>query len=387
MNIAYFGTGEYPYRSVLHNKTCDSMAYWLKDLPYEKTVIHNNNASFYDRDHVLTNLGFDNFITIENMNVYDVNEAGWAKDSILTDEILDTLAATKEKDLIYTISVQGHGDYPDSPQENALIKVTGEGLDEGYLNQLTYYANQTSEMDIFIGELISRLSVYPEETVVIAYGDHLPGMDFKDSDLTSKSKYRTPYFIWDNFGYNSKHKKKESGNLKAWQLASKVFEQLGIMDGIVNRYHQTMKETKNYRKNLKLLQYDMLYGSDFISKEEGQIRERTTLNHCLRDIVIDKVVSDSEGYCIYGKNFNTDSRVYVNGRAVKTKFHSRYMLQISSGSLHNEDRLAIHQVSRTSENVTLNASPTYIYFKNAYPSVVLDPAELEEKDQTEESPR
>ena len=35
----------------------------------QSSVIHNNNASFYDRDAVFSNLGFDNFITIENMDV------------------------------------------------------------------------------------------------------------------------------------------------------------------------------------------------------------------------------------------------------------------------------------------------------------------------------
>ena len=65
MNMDYFGTGEYPYRSILHKTTCDSVAYWLKEKNYESSVIHNNNASFYDRDAVFSNLGFDNFISIE----------------------------------------------------------------------------------------------------------------------------------------------------------------------------------------------------------------------------------------------------------------------------------------------------------------------------------
>lgn len=46
MNMDYFGTGEYPYRSILHKTTCDSVAYWLKERNYESSVIHNNNASF-----------------------------------------------------------------------------------------------------------------------------------------------------------------------------------------------------------------------------------------------------------------------------------------------------------------------------------------------------
>lgn len=364
MNTGYFGTGEYPYRSILQDHTCDSMAYWLQNLPYDCTVIHNNNASFYDRDHVLTNLGFDHFITIENMNAFQKNEAGWAKDAVLTGEILETLGQTADKDLIYTISVQGHGDYPSDPMEDARIKVDYPGADEAYINQLIYYCSQINEMDAFIGDLTDKLSTYPEETIVVIYGDHLPGMDFTDKDLTSGSKYKTPYIIWDNFGYNSKNREKESEDLKAYQIASKVFEELKIRDGVMNRFHQTMRKTGNYKKNLKLMQYDILYGSDFISRYEGVSRKQTDMDFCLRKISIKEVRPSARGYYILGENFTPESRVYINGRAVKTNYHNRYLLEIPSGSLRNEDELVIHQVSQTNENITLNVSEPFIWYKD-----------------------
>lgn len=205
-----------------------------------------------------SNLGFDNFITIENMDVKSRNEVGWAKDSILTTYIMDTLNQTKKKDVIYTISVQGHGDYPTDDQSGSPITVSGEGMSQSYLNQFTYYVNQTREMDDFIKDLTDKLSDYPEDVMVIAYGDHLPGMNLESKDLKTNSKYETPYFIWDNFGYNKENKKKQSGKVEAWQLASKVLKEVGIHNGFLNEYHQTMEEDKKYRKNLKLLQYDML---------------------------------------------------------------------------------------------------------------------------------
>ena len=61
-----------------------SYTHLLKEKKYASSVIHNNNASFYDRDAVFSNLGFDNFISIENMDIKSRNEAGWAKDSVLT---------------------------------------------------------------------------------------------------------------------------------------------------------------------------------------------------------------------------------------------------------------------------------------------------------------
>ena len=327
-------------------------------MSYETSVIHNNNASFYDRDHVFSNLGFDNFITIENMNVRSKNEAGWAKDAILTQYIIDTLEKTSSKDLIYAISVQGHGDYPSDSQEDAAIQVTGEGFSESYLNQLTYYVNQTREMDDFLKDLLSILSEYDEDTMVIAYGDHLPGMDFENEDLECGNKYETPYFIWDNFGYNKENKEKESGNLRAYKLASKVLAEVNIKNGVLNQYHQTMADSKNYKKNLKLLEYDMLYGADFIRTGLEDLRP-TEICFSLNPVKVKSIKLNGKKYLLLGENFNEFSRVYVNGILVNSTVKSNQVLEISAGSVKEGDEITVHQVSKTNENITLNQSDVY----------------------------
>lgn len=363
MNMDYFGTGEYPYRSILHKTTCDSIAYWLKEKNYESSVIHNNNASFYDRDAVFSNLGFDNFITIENMDVKSRNEVGWAKDSILTTYIMDTLHQTKKKDIIYTISVQGHGDYPTDDQEDSPITVSGEGMSQSYLNQFTYYVNQTREMDDFIKELTEKLSDYPEEVMVVAYGDHLPGMNLESKDLKNGSKYETPYFIWDNFGYNKTNKKKESGKVEAWQLASKVLGEAGIHNGFLNEYHQTMASDEKYRKNLKLLQYDMLYGSNFV-REGKKALEPTKINYSLSPVEITEIKEGKDSYLLIGDHFTDASRVFVNGVRVASKKESNCVLEISKKVVKEGDKITVHQVSVTNENITLNQSAEYEFHKD-----------------------
>lgn len=364
MSTGYFGTGEYPYRSVLKDETCESIAYWLKELSYESTVIHNNNASFYDRYKVFSNLGFDNFITLENMKVNEWTEAGWAKDTVLTDYIMDTMEKTASKDIIYTISVQGHGDYPTDSQEDAQIQVTGEGYSTSYLNQVTYYANQIHEMDAFLEELIGKLENCGEDTMVIAYGDHLPGLDFETEDLKEGNKYETPYFIWDNFGYNENHQEEESENVTAYELASKVLSQVNIHNGIINQFHQTMQGTKGKGKNLKLLQYDMLYGADFSHEGEEKL-EPTTLCYSLNPVIITKVKENDGKYLLLGENFNSYSRVYINGILTNSILNSDKVLKIKSSALKDGDEIIIHQVSKTNANITLNQSEPFIFQEDA----------------------
>ena len=106
------GAAEYPYKTVLQSTTTESMATLLKEDGYTAHAIHNNSAAFYDRDLVFSQLGFDTFTSKECMNIKKWTENGWAKDTILTGCILNALDSTKGQDHIYTISVQGHGDYP-----------------------------------------------------------------------------------------------------------------------------------------------------------------------------------------------------------------------------------------------------------------------------------
>lgn len=130
MSLHYFGAGEYPYKTILKETTCESAAYDLKKLDYSTHAIHNNEANFYGRRTVFSRLGFDTFTSEEYMpDISDTTPMGWVKDHILTDEIFKAMESTEGPDYVYTISVQGHGDYPTEPVlSDPEIKVTERNL-------------------------------------------------------------------------------------------------------------------------------------------------------------------------------------------------------------------------------------------------------------------
>ena len=132
MSLHYFGAGEYPYKTILKETTCESAAYDLKKLGYSTHAIHNNEANFYGRRTVFSRLGFDTFTSEEYMpDISDTTPMGWVKDHILTDEIFKAMESTEGPDYVYTISVQGHGDYPTEPVlSDPEIKVTGAESEE-----------------------------------------------------------------------------------------------------------------------------------------------------------------------------------------------------------------------------------------------------------------
>ena len=164
MSLHYFGPGEYPYKSILKETTCESAPYVLKNLGYTTHAVHNNEANFYGRRSIFPNLGFDTFTSAEYMTEEeDKNPLGWTKDEVLTDEILKCLDSSEGPDYIYTISVQGHGAYPEEELlDDPEITVTGAATEEKN-NQWEYYVNQIHEMDDFVKELTDALADYPED--------------------------------------------------------------------------------------------------------------------------------------------------------------------------------------------------------------------------------
>lgn len=115
---------------------------------------------------------------------YQKTPLGWAKDKMLVPQIKKTLDSTDGRDYIFTISVQGHGDYPEVMPEgyNTSIKVSNFFNPEEQ-TQFEYYVNQVHEMDSFIGELVDMLKRRKEETVLVMYGDHLPTFSFTNDTM------------------------------------------------------------------------------------------------------------------------------------------------------------------------------------------------------------
>ena len=199
-NVAYFGAGEYPYKTILGKQTIETMATQLKLDGYSTHAMHNHDGTFYDRYKVYKNMGFDTFTPMEYMYNLHLTQKNWEKDDVLTGEIMKTLTFTTSRDFIFTVSVQGHGRYPSELDEENYsypIRVAGTG-DEALDTQWTYYCNQLHEMDEFIGQIIERLKLFNEPVVLVMYGDHLPGFELTDDDVENGNLYQTEYFVWSN---------------------------------------------------------------------------------------------------------------------------------------------------------------------------------------------
>lgn len=354
MNLRYFGPGEYPYKTYSKKHPTESAATALASLGYGTHALHDNTGNFYSRVNVFNNMGFDTFTSKEFMNVLQTTENGWAKDEILTQHIMEAMDTTKQEDFVFTVSVQGHGNYPETQViENPKIKV--EGIeDEALKNKWEYYVNQVYEMDQFVGDLIKAVEERNEPSVVVFYGDHLPTMGLKAEDLKSRYLYNTNYVIWDNIGLQ-----KDDKNIPAYQLMSEVLNRLDIHSGTVFNYHQQRKGTKNYLSDLELLQYDILYGKQYVYNGKAPITEGHMVMG-IRNVSLSSIVPQlNSGYSLYGENFTKYSRVYVNGEKQKSSFLNNTRINLSETELKDGDVIQVGQVG--SSDTIFRMSDKYTY--------------------------
>ena len=344
MSVRNFGPGEYPYKTILKENTVECAPYDMKVLGYKSHAIHNHRGAFYFRNKVFANMGFDTFTCMEYMRSVVKTPKNWAKDAILTDQILDALKSTKGQDYIYTISVQGHGRYPtEQVIEDPEIVVTDYKTEEQRW-AYEYYANQVYEMDKFVRDLTDTLKDYDEDIVLVMYGDHLPALDMTEDEMKNGSLYETQYIVWDNFGLE-----KDDKDLMAYQINASVMERLGISAGVMNKFHQSNAYSDTYLDDMKALTYDMLYGKKYIYGE-AEPYAPTDLQMGVKEIKIEEIVQIGDKYYIKGQNFTEFSKVSLNGEALKTVYLSPTLLQLNE-EVDPEDasKMKVSQVEKNKE--------------------------------------
>ena len=309
MSLRFFGAGEYPYKTILSKRVCDSAAYELNTLGYRPTAIHNNEANFYSRRTVFSRLGYFRFVSEEYMDTQDdVNEGGWMRDRNLIGPINDALDVTNStRDFVFVVSVQPHGAYPvEQVIEEPAINVSG-GSTEEVNNQWQYYVNQLYEEDAFVKELIESMEAREEPTMILFYGDHLPTLNLSNADLNGGNIYQTNYLIWDNFGLEHQQNK----DIEAFQVMADIFDQLNIHQGVMFNFHQNMQDDPEYYYKMQMLQYDLLYGERYSYDQQFPFRKTNMLLGTKRSRVMSLDKINDETYTVNGVNFTQSSKILL----------------------------------------------------------------------------
>ena len=214
--------------------------------------------------------------------------------------------------------------------------------------------NQVNEMDQFAGNLVKMMEERGEPTVVVFYGDHLPTMGLEAKDMKNRYLYNTNYVIWDNLGLQ-----KEDRNIPSYQIMADVMDRLGLHSGTVFNYHQQRRQTKDYLKDLELLQYDILYGDQYVYNGKPPITEGHMQMGIKEVTLTDLVENLDETYSLYGTNFTKWSKVYINDEKQESTFLNNTRIELPDSKLKDGDIITVSQVG--SSNTIFRTSREYIY--------------------------
>ena len=200
---------------------------------------------------------------------------------------------------------------------------------------------------------MQALSERDEKTILVLFGDHLPNLGLKDEDLDNGSIFQTEYVIWDNFSLE-----KDNKDLTSYQLTSSILNRLNIDNGVLNKFHNQFKDSEDYLDDLKLLQYDMLYGQKYIYGGENPFIA-TDLKMGTYDITITNVYEEDGNLIVKGENFNRYSKIYINNQYTKTTFIDQNTIMANNITVENESSIVVTQ--RTSGGGKLSSTNIFTY--------------------------
>jgi len=176
------------------------VARYAADSDFTTTAIHPFDGSMYKRSAVYNRMGIETFYDQSTMkHTEHENGQGYISDGEAYSEVLDVLGDGEERHFVMLATMQNHAPYNAAKYDE--LEFQQSGVNHPY--EISSYYESIHRGDEYLGEFIEALDKLEERTLVLWFGDHVPGLlsDFmltEDGGLHDKA-HLTPYFIYTNF--------------------------------------------------------------------------------------------------------------------------------------------------------------------------------------------
>jgi phosphoglycerol transferase MdoB-like AlkP superfamily enzyme len=170
----------------------------LRGLGYRTVCIHPFDASFFDRQEVMPNLGFDTFLDIDSFA--DAASFGpYISDAAVADRICTVLGEMPDRPtFIFAITMENHGRWERGRLDD---QAPDPGIEKAPLGcpSLGLYLRHLRNTDQLVARVTGELASREAESVFCLYGDHLPNLPnaFRAAQFDDTS---TDYLIWRKGG-------------------------------------------------------------------------------------------------------------------------------------------------------------------------------------------
>lgn len=206
----------------------------LKKQGYETIALHPENPTNWNRSEVYEEMGFEQFISIDNWGSEIEYLRERPSDKSVFDKVVELIDQKEagEKLFAFLVTMQNHGGYAEEYLGDYRPTISLD-YDEEYPEATTYFS-LTNESDKAFEQLIEHFEDVREPTMIVMFGDHYPGLsdglyetmlEWDDPDLeTNQRIYQTPYVIWTNYEQESSSDNLMSANY----FGSYILQQAGL---------------------------------------------------------------------------------------------------------------------------------------------------------------
>lgn len=177
LSLRYFDTLQFPYLQMNHQRV-PSLVQALADHGYATTALHGNDPGFWNRATAFKALGFQHFVSQAAFPADAPNDGKYMADRAMTDAIVTQLKDNGPPQFVFAISIEAHGPYDVEPADTAARDAIAmpAGLAAKDRIELQNYLYHLRHADAELGRLANLLAQRQRPTVLLFYGDHLPGL-------------------------------------------------------------------------------------------------------------------------------------------------------------------------------------------------------------------
>ncbi len=255
-----------PHR-LLDNKEQNTVAQYFGSIGYETAYVHPFNETFYSRNTIYANYGFDTMLFIEDMK--QENFRHYTDDVTVFDTIIDMLKENDDATYVHTTTMQNHKPYVDENNKD---------------DELGFYLEGVRHSSDALEDFTEQLKELDEPTIVLFIGDHYPCFNassgvYEELGIDQSNCYKLyeqSYLLWSN--YDADLTKAPQEQVSAFYLPHVLVDVIEApQSNFIGTMLDKMKELPNYTltgrgdighdSELDMLTYDRIRGDRYSYEE------------------------------------------------------------------------------------------------------------------------
>ena len=244
-SVSFLPSGSKPYQQHV-TKPMFALPNYLKAKGYQAAAVHCFWAKYWSRDKAYPNLGFDDFISLEDMHgVTKVRKHYWTSGLVTDDSMADQIIGQYEKMksssdepiFLHAVTMQNHTNYnKDNYPDDERVKVLEHpaGLKASTVGALEDFATGVRDADAMLGKLTEYFSQVDEPVILVFWGDHYNPIDsnydvYTTTGYASDSSadprlHQTTLLMWSNYS----DAQMDLGTLAAYDISPVMMNLYGL---------------------------------------------------------------------------------------------------------------------------------------------------------------